>query len=176
MSQPIVIPQVNIYSGEDFNEVAEAFFGFMLRGAGQQGAPFEAPTVRMKSDLRGSGRVAMPLAFVRGEDGRWRAKWLHLYLKGHAAMNVVQGHKLTTGLLTRTVIERDYLQVRYLAGLWGPRTADQDYLPHMPGQDIAACLRDAQGPLTYVGLERPDGLPDDATAYTLANLAGLIPA
>jgi hypothetical protein len=91
----------------------------MLRGSAQRGAPFEAATVRMKSDLRGAGRVALPLAFLRGEDGRWRAKWLHFYLKGRPSMNIVQGSRLSTGLLARTVIERDYLRVEYLARLMG---------------------------------------------------------
>lgn len=178
---PIVIPQVNIYSGEDFNVAAEAFFGYMLRGAAQKGAPFEAATVRMKSDLRGSGRVAMPLAFVRGEDGRWRAKWLHFYLKGAASMNVVQGNKLSTSLLARTVIEREYLQVRYLVSLWAPRTADAGYLKAADGEDVASTVKLAEiakpgaGPFTYIGLERPEGLPEDAAVYTLANLGSIIP-
>ena len=94
----------------------------MLRGSAQQGAPFEAATVPMKSDLRGSGRVTLPLAFIRGEDGRWRAKWLHFYLKGLARMNVVQASKFSTSLLARTVIERDYLRVGYLAALLAKRT------------------------------------------------------
>ncbi|MFB4295262.1 hypothetical protein [Actinomadura sp. NTSP31] len=73
----VIIPQVNVYSGEGFEQVAESFFGFMLRDAEQKGRPFEPRTVRMKSDLRGAGRVALPLVFLRGDDGRWRAKWLH---------------------------------------------------------------------------------------------------
>ena len=176
MSMPVVIPQVNIYSGEPFDEAAEAFFGYMLRGSAQKGAPFEAATVRMKSDLRGSGRVALPIAFLRGEDGRWRAKWLHFYLKGHASFNVVQGHKLTTSLLARTVIDRDYLRVGYLAGLMGARTADGAFVAAATPDDLAAAAKDAPGRVTYVGLDRPGGLPKDATVFTLANLAGLIPA
>ena len=176
LSMPVVIPQVNIYSGEPFDEAAEAFFGYLLRGREQQGAPFEAATVRMKSDLRGSGRVALPVAFLRGEDGRWRAKWLHFYLKGHATMNVVQGNRLSTSLLTRTVIERDYLRVGYLAGLMGARTADGAFIPAATPDDLAAAVKDAPGPVTYLGLDRPEGLPADATVFTLANLAGLIPA
>jgi hypothetical protein len=176
MSLPVIIPQVNIYAGENFDIAAEAFFGFMLRGAAQKGAPFEAATVRMKSDLRGSGRVAMPLAFVRGEDGNWRAKWLHFYLKGRPAMNVVQEHKLTTGLLARSVLERDYLQVRYLAGLWARRTADGKLFTAADAGELAAALKDAPGQVSYIGLDRPEGLPDDAAVFTLPNLAGLIPA
>lgn len=176
MSMPVIIPQVHIYSGEGFAEAAEAFTGYMLRGAAQRGQPFEAATVRMKSELRGSGRVALPLAFIRGDDGHWRAKWLHFYLRGRPSMNVVQGHKLSTGLLARSVIARDYLQVRYLAGLWAPRT--EDGTPHRArnAAELAAAVQDAPGPVTYIGLDRPDGLPDDATVWTLGNIAGLIPA
>jgi hypothetical protein len=175
MSVPIVIPQVNIYSGEAFDEAAEAFFGYMLRGSAQRGAPFEAASVRMKSDLRGSGRVALPLAFLRGEDGRWRAKWLHFYLKGRPSMNVVQGSRLSTGLLARTVIERDYLRVAHLAGLMGARTADGAFVRAATPEGLALAVTDAPGPVTYIGLDRPEGLPEDAAVFTLANLAGLIP-
>jgi hypothetical protein len=176
LSMPVIIPQVNIYAGEPFDEAAEAFFGYTLRGSAQRGAPFEAVTVRMKSDLRGSGRVTLPLAFIRGEDGRWRAKWLHFYLKGLARMNVVQASKFSTSLLARTVIERDYLRVGYLAALLAGRTPDGQPLRAVAGaDDLAAAVADAPGPVTYIGLDRPAGLPADATVFTLANLAGLIP-
>jgi len=176
MSLPVIIPQVNLYSGEPFDEAAEAFFGYMLRGSAQRGAPFEAATVRMKSDLRGSGRVALPLAFIRGEDGRWRAKWLHFYLRGLARMNVVQASRFSTSLLARTVIERDYLRVGYLAALLAKRTPDgQPPRRVASAGDLTAALRDAPGPVTYIGLDRPEGLPGDATVVTLANLASLIP-
>jgi hypothetical protein len=176
LSLPVVIPQVNIYSGEAFDEAAEAFFGYMLRGSAQRGAPFEAAAVRMKSDLRGSGRVALPLAFLRGEDGRWRAKWLHFYLKGRPSMNVVEGNRLSAGLLARTVIERDYLRVAHLAGLMGARTSDGAFIRAATPDDLALALAGAPGPVTYIGLDRPQGLPADAAVFTLANLAGLIPA
>ncbi|MFC5789563.1 hypothetical protein ACFPPE_06810, partial [Agromyces tardus] len=32
-----IVPQVNIYSGESFDEVEESFFGYMLRDKEQQG-------------------------------------------------------------------------------------------------------------------------------------------
>ena len=175
MSKPVVVPQVNIYCGEAFDEAAEAFFGYMLRGSAQRGAPFEAAAVRMKSDLRGAGRVALPLAFQRGEDGRWRAKWLHLYLKGRPSMNVVQDSKVSASLLARTVIERDYLRVAHLAGLMGARTPDRAFVRAATPDDLAAAVAGAPGPVTYIGLDRPDGLPEDAAVFTLANLAGLIP-
>lgn len=175
MSMDVIIPQVHIYSGEAFDQAAEAFFGYMLRGPGQKGAPFEAATVRMKSDLRGSGRVALPLAFTRGEDGGWRAKWLHFYLRGHPRMNIVEGHQATAGLLVRSVLEREYLQVRYLTSLWSRRTPDgRAHLAATAGE-VAAAAADAPGPVTYLGFERPDGLPEDATVFTPENLRGAIP-
>lgn len=175
MSKRVVIPQVNIYSGEPFDVAAEAFFGYMLRGSEQKGEPFEAATVRMKSDLRGAGRVALPVVFLRGEDGRWRAKWLHMSLKGHASMNVVQGNRLSTSLLARTVIEREYLQVEYLAWLMGARTVDGGFVAAATPESLAAAVADAPGPVTYIGLDRPEGLPEDADVFTLANLGRLIP-
>jgi stress response protein SCP2 len=58
----VIIPQVNIFSGEAFDQAEDAFFGFMVRSPEQDGTPFEARTVRMKSDLRGAGQIALPLA------------------------------------------------------------------------------------------------------------------
>ncbi|MEU9884541.1 hypothetical protein [Sphaerisporangium sp. NPDC051011] len=156
-SRPIIIPQVNIYAGERFDEAAEAFFGFMTRDAAQQGAPFEPRTVRMKSDLRGSGRIALPLVFLRGEDGGWRAKWLHLYLKGHPHFNQVEGNRVTASLLVRSMVERDHLRVGYLV-------------------DLMRAKGSASGQATHIGLQAPAGLPSGARVYTPSTLHELIPA
>ncbi|QFG21460.1 TerD family protein [Actinomadura sp. WMMB 499] len=160
-----VIPQVNIYSGEGFDEVEESFFGFMLRDAEQGGRPFEPKTVRMKSDLRGPARVSLPLAFVRGKDGDWRAKWMHLHVRGGFAFNRVENNRVTTAGLTRAVIERRYLTVRHLVDLMRPEQFTMlDGVP-VPGE-----------PVTFVGLDRPEGLHPDSTVVTLKNLRDLIPA
>jgi hypothetical protein len=156
-TRPIIIPQVNIYAGERFDEAAEAFFGYMTRDAAQEGTPFEPRTVRMKSDLRGSGRVALPLVFLRGDDGGWRVKWLHLYLKGHADFNQVEGNRVTASLLARSIIERDYLRVRYLVDLLRTKSSSAEHA-------------------TYIGLEAPTGLPPGSRVYTLRTLHELIPA
>ncbi|GIH23378.1 hypothetical protein Aph01nite_16880 [Acrocarpospora phusangensis] len=155
--QAIIIPQVNIYTGESFDQAAEAFFGYMSRNAGQEGRPFEARTVRMKSDLRGSGQVALPLVFLRGDDGTWRVKWLHLYLKGDPFYNQVEGNRLTTSLLVRSIVERDYLRVGYLVELMRAKAT-------------------ANGHATFIGLEAPADLPAGARAYTPGTLHELIPA
>ncbi|MBG0829037.1 hypothetical protein HS041_14795 [Planomonospora sp. ID67723] len=156
-NRPIIIPQVNIYAGERFDEAAEAFFGFMTRDAEQEGRPFEPRTVRMKSDLRGSGRIALPLIFLRGDDGTWRAKWLHLYLKGHLWSNQVEGNRATASLLARSIVERDYLRVRYLA-------------------DLLRTKSTTTGRTTYIGLEAPADLPPGSRVYTAGTLHELIPA
>ncbi|WP_141582500.1 TerD family protein [Actinomadura sp. WMMA1423] len=159
-----IVPQVNIFSGEGFEEVEESFFGFMLRDGEQKGRPFEARTVRMKSELRGPGRVALPVVFLRGDDGRWRAKWLHLHLKGGANFNRVEDNRVTTSMLLRGIVERRFLTVRYLMDLLdAEKTTVWDGTA--PG-----------GPVTFIGMERPDGLHGDSTVYTPENLGDLVPA
>ncbi|MGW2894879.1 TerD family protein [Streptomyces sp. NPDC001212] len=162
-----IVPQVNIFSGEGFEEVEESFFGFMLRETEQKGRPFEPRTVRMKSELRGPGRVALPLAFLRGTDGRWRAKWLHLYLKGTPASNRVEGNRVTVATLVRGIVEREQLTVRYLTGLMAD---DATTVTVWDGKTVPA------GPVTYIGLERPDGLHPASRIVTPENLRDLIPA
>ncbi|MFE9835193.1 hypothetical protein ACFYP4_08605 [Streptomyces sp. NPDC005551] len=161
-----IVPQVNIYAGESFEEVEESFFGFMLRDGEQKGRPFEPRTVRMKSELRGAGRVALPLVFRREDDGRWRAKWLHLYLKGISAANRVEENQISVSKVVRALVERDYLTVRHLIGLMSDDTTavrmwDGGAVPDEP--------------VLYVGLERPEGLHPDSRVITLENLRDLIP-
>ncbi|MGY3684644.1 TerD family protein [Streptomyces sp. TE33382] len=162
-----IVPQVNIYAGEGFEEVEESFFGFMLRDAEQRGRPFEPRTVRMKSELRGPGRVALPLVFLRGGDGRWYAKWLHLYLRGAPHANRVEGNRVSVATLVRGIVERDHLTVRYLTGLMATRASA---VTLWDGASVPA------GPVTYIGLERPDGLHPDSLVITPENLRALIPA
>ncbi|MEU7661243.1 TerD family protein [Streptomyces lincolnensis] len=161
-----IVPQVNIYSGEKFEEAEESFFGFMLRAAEQKGRPFEARTVRMKSELRGPGRVALPLAFRRAQDGSWHAKWLHLYLKGHPAYNRVEGNQVSVATLLRGIVEREQLTVGYLTGLMANGGTD------VVSWDAASV---PDGPVTYIGLERPEGLHPDSVVITPENLRDLIP-
>ncbi|MGW4163579.1 hypothetical protein [Streptomyces sp. NPDC004788] len=162
-----IVPQVHVYAGEGFDMVEESFFGFMLRDADQEGRPFEPRTVRMKSDLRGPGRIALPLAFQRDEEGRWQARWLHLYLKGEPAENRVEENAVTFAVLVRGLVERRPLTVRHLTDLMagaGARTALWD------GRTLP------EEPVTYVGLARPDGLAPGSRVITPENLRDLIPA
>ncbi|MFC7928312.1 hypothetical protein [Streptomyces cinereoruber] len=163
-----IVPQVNIYSGEGFEEVEESFFGFMLRDAEQKGRPFEPRTVRMKSDLRGPGRVALPLAFARDDDGRWHARWLHLYLKGEPSANRVEENRVSVTVLLRGLLARTPLTVRHLVDLMAEGTAAPT------AWDGTTPVPD--GPVTYIGLERPAGLPPGSRVFTPENLRDLIPA
>ncbi|MFF4984256.1 hypothetical protein ACFY3O_29960 [Streptomyces sp. NPDC001046] len=161
-----IVPQVNVYAGEGFDETEESFFGFMVRDGEQKGRPFEPRTVRMKSELRGVGRVALPLAFRQEDDGRWSARWLHLYLRGVASANRVEENQVSVSKAVRALVEREYLTVRYLAGL-------------LSGGDTAVELWDGGAvpdePVTYIGLERPEGLAAGSRVITLENLRDLIP-
>lgn len=161
-----LVPQVNIYSGEGFDEVEESFFGFMSRTREQMGQPFEARTVRSKSDLRGSSRVALPIAFVREDEGAWYAKWLHLYLNGTPNFNRVEENRVSTALLSRLIVERNYLTVGYLLNLLGRKATQVS--EYAEGMELFA-------PVAYVGLETPEDLPKESEVYTSTNLADLIP-
>ncbi|MCQ9182251.1 hypothetical protein KMT30_25040 [Streptomyces sp. IBSBF 2953] len=163
-----IVPQVNVYSGEGFDEVEESFFGFMLRDGEQKGRPFEPRTVRMKSDLRGSGRVALPLVFRREDDGRWRAHWLHLYLRGISSANRVEENQVSVAKVVRAVVEREHLTVRYLVDLM---TGEGDTTPPdlWDGEPVT------DEPVTYIGLVRPEGLHPDSRVVTPENLRDLIP-
>ena len=169
-----VIPQVYVFAGEGFDEVAENFFGYMTLDEERLGAPFEPRLVRAKSALHGGGQTAVPAVFYRGEDGRWYAKWLHFSLRGTAAWGGgvrVEENKLTVKILARSVLARDYLSVGYIAGLLRGKAQSVTVL------DGDGASLPGTGPVTYLGLAEPESpLPPGSHLYTLANLATLIPA
>lgn len=161
-----IIPQVNVFAGENFNEAEESFFGFMERTPEQKGKPFEARTVRMKSELRGSGRVALPLAFVRDVNGQWTAKWLHMYLNGQPNFNRVEANRASIALIARSVVNREYLCLQYLVDLMRRKATSFSWYD---GREIP-------GSSTFIGIEAPERLPAGSKAVTLNNLQELIPA
>jgi hypothetical protein len=142
---------LDIYSGEGFEEAfeeaEESFFGFMLREAEQQGRPFEPRTVRMKSELRGPGRVALPLAFCRAEDGSWHARWLHPYLKGRTSHNQIEGNRVSVATLLRGIVQREQLTVRYPTE---PMAAGGTLVAPRDGGAVPE-----EGPVTYIGALSP---------------------
>lgn len=163
-----IIPQNNIFHGENFMEVEESFFGFMERYPEQKGKPFEAATVQMKSDVRGKGKVALPIVFIKDGRRNWIAKWLHLYLNGMPRMNRVEANKVSTTLLVCSVVEREYLTVKYLADLMKKKAKSFSF--YEKGMKIP------ESPVHFIGLEQPEELPDNSKVYGLSNLQDLIPA
>lgn len=163
---PYIVPQLLIYSGEQFDEAAEAFFGYMQRDEAQDGRPFEARTVRMKSDLRGSGRISLPFILMRGTDDTWRIKWTHLYLKGNPSFNIVEGDsaRLTTSMLIRSIVEREYITVRYLIQLM-----------ERNGAQVGYAVPDDGSSFVYIGIQAPEKMPDGSGHITPANLGEIIP-
>jgi hypothetical protein len=159
-----VVPQVHIYAGESFDEVAESMFGYQTRAADQGGAPFDARTVRARSQLRGPGRVALPMVFAMGENG-WQAVWLHLYLAGRPAFNRVEENKFNTADRVRALLERRYLTVSYLVDRWRSRGEVTIWDGSPPAS-----------PVTYIGIDAPGDLPPGSETFTLDRLGALIPA
>jgi hypothetical protein len=158
-----VVPQVYIYSGESFDEIAESMFGYQTRDRNQRGAPFDARTVRARSRLRGEGRVALPMVFAKGERG-WQAVWLHLYLKGMPLFNRVEANTFTTADRVRALVTRRYLTMSYLIDRYRTRTEVTTWDGHAPDE-----------PVTFVGIEAPADLPDGSEVYTLDRLNELVP-
>lgn len=168
-----IVPQINVYGGEGFDEVAESMIGFMARGLDQRGAPFEAATVRTRSAMRGQGRVALPMVFLRNADGTWFGKYLHLYLSGERAFNRVEGNYHSTSLLAQAMVRRQFLTVADLAAMWAPRVKTFTVLD-TPQRPEEGPVFDA--PVTYLGLSQPAGLlPEGSTVITPESLNEVVP-
>ncbi|KOX24066.1 TerD family protein [Nocardiopsis sp. NRRL B-16309] len=167
-----VVPQVLLYSGEGFLELAESFFGFMTRDGEQEGMPFEPRTVRAKSDLRGASRVALPLVFSRAKGGGWTARWLHLFMTGRLASNRVEETGVTAGLLARALVERDAFTVGDLLTM--TERAGARVGPFEAGESAEEAVPEGER-WAYVGLERPDGLPEGTEVFTARELGALLP-
>ncbi|MEC3978071.1 TerD family protein [Amycolatopsis sp. H20-H5] len=159
-----LVPQVNVYDGEGFDHVEESLFGFMTRDGEQRGAPFDPRTVHLRSEMRGSGRVALPLAFVRDDDGGWHAKWLHLYLSGTPRFNAVETNRTATALLTRALLERAYLPVSHLVNLLRAKANTSS---------LYRWDREFTGPVTFLGLSRPENLPEGSRMLGITELIPL---
>ncbi len=160
-----VVPTINIFSGETFANCAESFFGFMTLAPGEKGKPFEPKAVELKFDLRGDKKVGVPLVFERSSDG-WAAKWLDLYAQGSFWGNRVETNKFSTALLAKSLVTREYLSIDRVLDLYRKKAKSV----------IVAGDKLPKTSVTYVGLERPEGLPVGSAVYTLDNLKSLIPA
>ena len=133
-----VVPQVNIFAGDSFDEAKEAFFGYMLRSYEEKGKPFEAKTVETKSDLYGSNRIALPMIFVNTEDG-WKVKQLNAFLKGHPNFNATENNSSQTQTLVEGIVNDKYLTLEYLTEkvvLQEPVKNENDELVEVPMKEI----------------------------------------
>jgi hypothetical protein len=160
-----IIPSINVYNGESFEDVDESFFGFMQRIPEEKGLPFEPTTVKTKFDVRGKGKVALPLVFIRNNDNTWTAKWLNIYLNGMPDMNRVEENKQVTALLIKSIVERDYLNMNYIITLLQQKAKS---LSWYQGQK----LEDTD---TFIGINVPEKISKDTKIYTLNNLQEVIP-
>ncbi|MET9231941.1 DUF3322 domain-containing protein [Lentzea sp. NPDC003310] len=120
-----VVPQVNVYSGEGFDDVAESLFGFMTRDLDQMGKPFEPTTVRARSSMRGKGKVALPVMFER-EGDTWFGTWLHLYLRGSAWGNRVEENRDIVKLIAAAALRRRYFTVARVRDLFARKGSTKD--------------------------------------------------
>ncbi|HEV2637896.1 MAG TPA: TerD family protein [Actinocrinis sp.] len=162
-----IVPQVHVYSGEGFHEAAESYFGYMALDADQFGRPYEASTVRMRSDLRGPSRVALPLLFTHEQDGSWSALWTHLFVRGEEWGNRVESSAPSTALLVQTIMERRYLRVGDLIEMMLDDA--ENFSEYKAGLEF-------DGPVTYIGIEQPQGLPEGSEVITLDRINALVPA
>lgn len=159
-----IIPSINIFSGENFVDVEESFFGFMQRIPEQKGMPFEPTTVKTKFDIRGKGKVALPLVFIR-DGNRWIAKWLNVYLNGIPSMNNIESNRQTTTLLIKAIIERKYLYMDYLIAFMENKAKSFSWYQEQE-------LKDTD---TFVGIKVPEKLSKNTRVFTLNNLQNLLP-
>ena len=86
--------------------------------------------------------VALPLAFLRGEDGQWRAKWLHFYLKGRASMNIVQASPTVEALCSTKVLaaSRTGAALRVPQSAWSIQVMPPDEGAYDTGVRTVRCL------------------------------------
>ncbi len=173
VSAKYVIPQVNLFGGEGFNEVEESFFGYMERTLAQKGKPFEPLTVKTKAEMRGENKVALPLIFIK-EGDTWTVKWLNAFLKGHSWGNATENNALSTATLVRSVVETNYLTLRYFANLLtlnGSVVRFEDEL----GREGFDKLIESKSNTYFVGRDVPEYVANtDVKTVTLKNLHELL--
>lgn len=160
-----IIPSVNVFSGELFSNAEEAFFGFMMRKSNRAGKPFEPQTVRTKFALTGNNRVCLPLIFSR-TNKRYAVKWMDLYAKGLPYFNTVEKHTNMTLALAQNIYKKTYHTLGDFLKMYEEKASK------ILNEDE---LRKTKSPVTYIGLDRFDRLPEGSTLISLNNLGTLIP-
>jgi stress response protein SCP2 len=161
-----IIPTVNCFTGENFNEVEESFFGFMERDSKEKGKPFEALSVKNKFELRGDGKVFLPMVIIRNDDG-WNVKWIDLNCKGMINCNRIEQNRFSTSLLAKSITEKEYLSMDYLTDIYKSKAENIYTSSHknLPQKDVV-----------YIGMSKPESIPSENKFYILTNLKDLIPS
>lgn len=169
-----IVPQVNNFSGEDFDTVKESFFGYMERTEAEKGLPFEARTVKTKADMRGKNKVALPLVFIKEDDGTVTVKWLNAFLQGQFQGNSTENNTLNTSTLIRGIVETNYLTVNYLVDLLRrkPNTIVETGTNEQLLEYAKADAENAT--IVYIGKETLANLPKEIKVITLKNLHELL--
>jgi hypothetical protein len=156
---------VNFFAGETFAVAEEAFFGFMERPKHAHGLPFEARTVTTKFALKGAGRVCVPVVFVRDASGVVTGKWLDLYAQGLSWANRVEQNAYSTMSLAKAILEKTFTPLTDLVRLHQQRA----------NTTLSSIDPRPEGPVTYIGFRRPEGLHPDSTVISLESFRSLIP-
>lgn len=112
-----IIPQINVFSGEKFDEAKEVFFGFMERNQSEKGLAFEPKTVKFKSELQGKSQLSLPLVFMR-RGNKWVAKWMHLSLNSFSFMGMVEKNSKNASLLVKSIVEKDFFKIGEIIELY----------------------------------------------------------
>jgi len=108
-----VLPQVNKFAGESFDEVKEVFFGYMERNVNDNGNLFEPKSVKIKSEITGTSQVVYPVVFVRDGDSFY-SKWIHLNLNSRSFVGTVERNSATSSDLVKSIVEKKYFTVKDL--------------------------------------------------------------
>ena len=161
-----IVPQLNIYRGDDFDTVQECFFGYMFMHSDQKSKPFEPRTVRMKSDIRGKGKIALPIAFAKIGPNDITVKWLQLQLKGLSWGNRTEKNSVTTSLIMSSIMNREYLKVEYITEKLKDKAKNVIILDEHS---------ELSEPITYIGRDIPQNIPIGSDIISLHNLQRLIP-
>lgn len=165
-----IIAQVNNYSGEDFDKVPESFFGYMDLEDGEYGKPFKALAVETKAELRGDKSVALPIVFIK-EDNGWGVKWINALIQGYSWGNATENNALSSATLVRSYVETNYLNLEYFIDLLESRAKVHVYNPKN-GESFV--VLDSTQDVTYIGKNPPEELPEHAKRVNLNNLSELI--
>lgn len=165
-----IVPQVNNYSGDSFDKVLESFFGYMALDGEEKGKPFEPLAVETKAELRGDKNVSMPIVFTREVNG-WSVKWINALLEGYSWGNATENNSLTTGVLVRSFIETNFLNLEYYLDLL---SNGADIHIFNPDRVEPLEVADGEKDLTFIGKNVPENLPTKTKVITLNNLVDLV--